>query len=199
MLAAAAVGCQPETSSTATSARPPAVESFDQIVQIMSRALQTGTTEIPGGFVSNDTDSRSRFSVNNKVSSNLVPPAAPDDNYRGTITVTSLTTYSIRRSDDADDDKRREEIQDDDFSLLDDPDAAEQGFGNSDDGLITATPAEDRPATSPSDVVTSRTDENVRTFEMEYRKGRWVLLTQPDPETERSIQKAFDYALGLQR
>jgi hypothetical protein len=201
VLALASVGCRPEAPTTTAAARPPAVESFDQIVQIMTRALETGTTDIPGGFVSNDMAGRSRFSVSNKVTSKLVPPAAPDENYRGTITVTSRTSYSLRRSDDADGDKGREEAEshDNGFSLLDDPDAANQGFGSTDDGLVTATPAEDKSATSPSDTVTSRTDEDVRTFEMEYLKGRWVLLTQPDPETERSIQKAFDYALGRQR
>lgn len=199
MMAAAMAGCRQEASTASAAPRPPAVESFDEIVQIVTRALDTGSGEIPGGFVASDAGGRSAFTVSNRVTSNLYPPEAQDENYRGTITVSTRTMYSIRRSDDSEGDTSSQSSEEESFSLLDDPDSSDMTFGSDDDGLVTATPADSKSTAPAAENVTSRMDEDVRTFEMEYLNGRWVLKTQPDPETERSIQKAFDYALGLQR
>jgi hypothetical protein len=46
--------------------------------------------------------------------------------------------------------------------------------------------------------VTRRVDETERVFDLEYRNGKWVLLTKPDPNTERAVQSAFDEALATQ-
>jgi hypothetical protein len=41
-------------------------------------------------------------------------------------------------------------------------------------------------------------DKDARTFDLEYRDGRWVLLTKLDPKTEQSIENAFRTAFETQ-
>ena len=65
--------------------------SFAKVVQFVKDGI-----ELPGdvsGFVTTNSGASSRFNVHNTVTSKLIPPATPNDPYRGTITVTSTSVY----------------------------------------------------------------------------------------------------------
>jgi len=60
--------------------------------------------------------------------------------------------------------------------------------------------ADDR-GTSESErqvTVARRQSAAERKYELVYENDRWILVTPLDPETERSIQNAFDRALAEQ-
>ncbi len=151
------------------------------------------------GFVSQDDRASSRFQVSNEVTSQLIPPADGNSIYRGTITVTSSSTYSLRRSADDSNDKKNQDQspKDNGSSLLDESDA-DSGFHSMDDQLVSAAPDGDKSAPDSIESVQRRTAKDVRTYKLAYEHNRWVLKTELDPETEKSIAKAFERALRLQ-
>ena len=74
-----------------------------------------------------------------------------------------------------------------------------------DPALVGTPEAEEQPsqpATPGSDnsdvTVTRKADRQERKYELVYENGRWVLTTKLDPNTEQSIQYAFDRALESQ-
>ena len=197
---AGGLGCRQEPVSSSAVARPSAEESFDEISRVVTKALDTRSGGIPSGFVSSDEGGRSQFVVNNEVTSKLTPPAKEGDIYRGTITVTSRSYYSLLRSEGTVSDDKSARKSENDFSLMDDDDSEGDGLSASDDGLISAAPShDDKSATKSAESVYRRPDEDVRNFELAYENGRWVLNTEPDAKTEMAVKKAFDYALGMQR
>jgi hypothetical protein len=201
VLAAAGAGCRREQApqADATASRPTPEASFAAIAKIITDGIeisgsdrsQTGAEEI---------GARGRFAVYNTVASKLIPPATPSDPYRGTITVTSKSVYSLRRTAEDEDKKKKEEeeaaAEANRFSLLDEED--DSGFEVMDSDLVSASPegSHDQKQAKPS--VIRQADEDVRTYDLVYRDGRWVLVTELDPETEQSIKKAFDRALRVQ-
>jgi hypothetical protein len=198
------LGCQPDAPAGNTVSTPSSTpeESFDEIARVMSKAVGTGVGGVPSGFVSTDEDSRSRFVVNNEVTSQLIPPTDKSRNYRGTITITSRSYYSFRHSEGAKGEGGKESAAEsggDEFNILGESGSTDE-FGTTNDGLISAAPAaqEEEPGIS-SERVEFREDEDVRTFELEFENGRWVLKTQPNPETEQAVIKAFEFALSRQR
>lgn len=204
LVLAGTVGCQPDAPA-GNSAGVPRVspeESFNEIARVMTKAVGTGAGGVPSGFVSSDEDSRSRFVVNNEVTSQLIPPADGGSNYRGTITVTSRSYYSFRHAEGAKGEGGKEPVAEtggDDFNMLDDSGASDE-FGATNNGLISAAPTtEGETPGQSSERVEFREDKDVRTFELVYENGRWVLKTPPNPETEQAVIKAFDYALSQQR
>ena len=135
LLGAAGSGCRQEPISQAAVPRPSPQESFEEIVRVVTTALDTNTGGVPSGFVSSDDGGRSQFVVNNEVTSQLIPPEREGDIYRGTITVASRSYYSLLRSDgpSISDKKARQES---DFSMLDDSDGRDGELSAGDDGLI---------------------------------------------------------------
>jgi hypothetical protein len=204
LVLAGTVGCQPDSpaGSTAGVPRVSPEESFNEIARVMTKAVGTGAGGVPSGFVSSDEDSRSRFVVNNEVTSQLIPPTNGSSNYRGTITVTSRSYYSFRHAEGAKGEGGKEPMAEaggEDFNILGESVAADE-FGATNDGLISAAPtAEGETPGKSSERVEFREDKDVRTFELVYENGRWVLKTPPNPETEQAVIKAFDYALSQQR
>jgi hypothetical protein len=194
---AGGLGCRQEPASSSAVARPTAEESFDEISRVVTNALDTRSGGIPSGFVSSDEGGRSQFVVNNEVTSKLIPPAKEGDIYRGTITVTSRSYYSLLRSEGSADDKTAKKSEND-FSLMDDDDSQGDGLSASDDGLISAAPSHEDKSQTSAESVYRRPDEDIRNFELAYENGRWVLKTEPDAKTEMAVKKAFDYALGKQ-
>lgn len=206
VLGLAGPGCRNNSSSNSgTSSRPGPEESFRGIVQFVSDQIETGTGAIPSGFVMESGGRRSQFIIRNDVTSELIPPAKDGESFRGTITITSKSTYSLRRSEEADrandgadggSDQNSEQR-----SLLDDSDANDIGIDVLDSDLVSsASTAQDAdtPVGEPATVVTRQEDEDVRTFDFAYENDRWVLKTEPDADTERAIKRAFERALQLQ-
>jgi hypothetical protein len=198
VVAAAGTGCRRESSPPveATPERPAAELSFEAIVEVVKDGI-----EMPGGdasaFVAQRTGATSRFQVHNTVTSQLIPPATTSDPYRGTITVTSRSIYSLRQSVE-EDDKEEEAPVDDRFSLDDDAEESDSGFSSLDQDLVSESADDKKAGATELESVRRRADEDVRTYDLVYKDGRWELTSTFDPKTEKSVENAFKRALGLQ-
>ncbi len=174
-------------------------KSFEEIVRLLKDGL-----EFPGGkanlFVSPSPGVSSRFQVENTVTSDLIPPAAADDAYRGVITVATQSVYSMRKTGEAKDDEKKDNDKQPEAgaSLLDESAESGPGFSSFDESLIKESPDASDPGEDEVDSVQRRADRVERKFDLVYKKNRWELSTKPDPETEASIKNAFDRALQMQ-
>jgi hypothetical protein len=208
VLGLACVGCRqsssPNVSQTGDS-RPPAEESFDEIAQIIKSALETGVGGVQGGFVSDQPNARSQFSVHNDVTSEVIKPTGPTEPYRGKITVTSHTTYSIRHIPDTEkkgsDKDKKNGGQDSGSNPLEETkpkSGAKGGTDSGDDPLVLSSKGGKGLPGRPEDSVARRADDESRTYDLAYENGRWALKTELDLKTEQAVKNAFDYALKLQ-
>lgn len=170
-------------------------ESFEQIVTVLKEGL-----ELPGGqasgFFSPGAGSSSRFRVHNTVTSELLPPAKEGEPYRGLITVSTQSIYSLRTSAQEDDKKDSTNAKRG-ASLLDESAESGPGFSSFDDALVTESDAggSDR---KDFETVQRRADKIDRQFELVYKNQRWELATEIDEKSEASIENAFERALTLQ-
>jgi len=191
-------GCneQPATSVPTASTRPSPEDSFQQIVQVITDGL-----ELPGAgsmFVTQRDGSSSRFQVHNSITSKLTPPAAANEPYRGTITVTSRSVYSLRKiEEDAKDDRPAEQGG---FGMMDEIDESGSGFEVMDRELVTGSKNDDKAGGQEIERVQRHSDEEVRNYEFAYENDRWVLKSKVDPKAEgqAAIASAIDRALRLQ-
>lgn len=194
------VGCRPEAA-----APPPAVaehsspaESFEEIVKVFENGM-----ELPGSNLSDvfrqDTGASSRIQVHNTVTSELIPPASADEPYRGTITVSSQSVYSMRRAVEDKDESEDDDYQQAAGSNAFGTESSNTEFQSFDQGLIANAPKDEKKAeSSETPIVQRRPEKDDRTYELLYRDGRWELITKLDPKTERSVANAFDRALRHQ-
>jgi hypothetical protein len=181
-------------------AKPTPEESFDVMMELFRRRIEGS----PGSFVVEKHGGRSRLMASNTVTSEVFPPSKEGEPYRADVTVHSEARYSIQRTvEEPDGSAKKEEPRNDQRSGIPSLDNAGNGVGILDPDLVTShggdqqQPRQTGPTAGES-VVTRREDEEKRTFKLEYTNGRWVLLTKPDPKTERSIQEFFDEALATQ-
>jgi hypothetical protein len=198
----ASIGCnrEPSVSAEVKSDRPDPAESFAEIVEIFTDGM-----DAPGGeasaFVASGANVSTRFQVHNTVTSELTAPANADDPYRGTITVSSQSIYSLRRVPGDDDDKKANDDQHPNsrngFGLLDDEGNSDSGFQSFDQGLV-APGERDKDDAGGVESVQRRPDKVDRNYDLVYQAGRWELVTKLDPKTERSVANAFERALRLQ-
>lgn len=198
-----AAGCGKSSNSVESAralATPSPEASFDVIIATFKRRVETAA----GGFIAPKGSGHSRLIASSSVTSQLIPPAKQGDPYRATITVTSKSSYSMRRSEEHLDDLQRSDDQGQHSSggSLDDPGNISSGVEILDPGLASpvAGDGENRRLPDTSDAVVLRRPsvEEEQIFDLEYRNGRWVLLTNPDPDTQRAIKSAFDEALATQ-
>lgn len=177
-------------------------ESFERIVDMFRRGVDTSTRGVPEGFVAHNSRRRSRLSVYNEVTDKVFPPSMPGQPYRARITVVSRYNYSFRHDaeDSADDSERSTNRRRSSNSTLPED---EPWLGGSEAGAF------DDMNTAPSrnhalldgiadEVITRHADEDERRYDLIYENGRWILMTQLDSETERAIANAFQYALDMQ-
>lgn len=206
-VAVATLGCRQENERSEAAAQSSILDpstkpeqSFERIVEEFSRAVETRGDGVGSGFVIRGEEGRSRLSFENKVTSQLFPPAQSGDIYRGVITVTTRSSYFLQKYSTPD--SQRDERSDKPDQGMDQLDAAEdEGMEVFDEQLVTSSDTSSRSETSPgdqSDVVARRVDESVSEYELLYKNGRWVLVTELDPNTERSIANAFDHVLSSQ-
>jgi len=161
--------------------------------------------ELPGGsatgFVVQSTGASSHFQVHNTVSSQLIAPTTPDEPYRGKITITSQSVYSLHRSAESDDKKRTEDQDTSDnggFGSTDDSDDSYSGFNSFDQGLVADSSNGEKFSAREIETVQRHPDKVDRTYDFVYRNGRWEFTTKLDPQTEASVENAFQRALRLQ-
>lgn len=177
--------------------KPAPEASFDVIMETLKRRIQ----DVPGGFMAPKAGGHSRLIASNTISSELVPPAKEGDPYRAIVTVVSSSRYSLQRAVGDTSDDSQESDEQGRSNSLEDPSGLGAGVEIVDPGLVAPSVGggerRDSPATTET-IVARRVDEEVKKYELEYNDGRWALLTKPDPDTERSIQSAFDEALATQ-
>lgn len=196
-------GCDHSASTPSvadTAAKPAPEQSFDVIMETFKRRVQ----DTPSGFVIEKGGERSRLMASNVVTSEVFPPKAEGDPYRAEITIVSETRYSLQQSLDESDDSKQDDAKGDQSSASGSADRSAGGKGVEilDPGLINSPGADSQgrrpPSTANDTVIARRDDKEVRVFKLEYKDGRWTLLTSPDPETERAISLAFQEALSTQ-
>jgi hypothetical protein len=177
--------------------KPAPEASFDIIMDTLKRRIQ----DVPVGFVAPTSGGHSRLVASNTVDFELVPPTKEGVPYRAIVTVTSRSRFSLQRPIGGGDKQPKVEDQGRSNSL-DDPSGLAAGVDIAEPGLAAAPSGggerRDRPEATGTDVVRYVDPEVVKKYDLEYKGGRWALLTKPDPETERSIQSAFDEALATQ-
>jgi hypothetical protein len=199
-----AAGCGRSSSDgtgAPVAAKPAPEQSFDLIMATFKRRIE----DAPSGFVAPQAGGHSRMIASNEVTSKVLPPAKDGEPYRAEVTVASRSRYSLQRSIDESEDtsKKKDERKEQrsNADSLENPGNVGKGVDILDPGLVS--PSGEGPnrrgALDPAEsVVSRRVDEEKRTFELEYQNGRWALMTKTDPETERSIQSAFEEALATQ-
>jgi hypothetical protein len=198
----AAAGCGRSSSgpsATPVVAKPTPEASFDLIVATIKRRIE----DTPSGFVAQQPGGHSRMMASNKVTSQLLPPAKEGEPYRAEVTVVSQSRYWLRRateeSEDSSGKSDERNEQRPSKGTLENP--ANIGVDALDSESIVSSGGESQSRrASPGQAestVTRRDDEEKRTFELEYKGGRWILLTKPT-DTERAIALAFEEALGTQ-
>ena len=196
VMAVGLVGCNDATNGSYSMGKPTPEESFELIVATFRR----GVEDIPVGFVVRREGGHSMMSGRKEVSHQLIPPSKGGDPYRGTITVDSEWKYSVQQSEKPEEPEREEESDQQDSQL--DGAGNENGLEILDRDLVGSSGSESQSrAPSPGTGerrVTRLPDEAVRTYELHYQNGRWALVTELDPETEQSIERAFKKALDTQ-
>lgn len=169
-------------------AKPTAEAKWERIVAEVKREIvsddprSSRDTGLPGGGYAEGS---------HDLTSELLEPDGENKNYRGSITITRR--YKVVAFNRSRDDEEGTENADggeeplDTFEVEGEPDLVDQPPLGDGQKPIQAPPP-----------ITQRDNVKVRTFEMEYRDGRWVQVTKTDPETEKAIQAVFDYALAKQ-
>lgn len=189
-------GCSSSTNGSPAASKPTPEKSFELILATFRR----GVEDIPVGFVVRQGGGHSMMSGRKEVSHQLIPPSKKGEPYRATITVESEWKYSVQQSDEPDGPDREEE-SDQQHSPLNES-ANGNGLEILDPDLVASSGAENQSRSSgPANGerrVTRLPDEAVRTYELVYQNGRWSLVTELDPETEQSIERAFTKALDTQ-
>ena len=153
------------------------------------------------GFVMYDKGGHSMMVGQRKVGQELIRPAKGGDAYKAIITVTSESRYSVQRSpgESQDEDKKQDSEQDNANIAEETTDA--NGVEILDSNLVSkpgsAAPRKSLIESGKS-AVARRPDVDIRTYELVYEGGHWVLATKLDLKTELSIQHAFEIALKAQ-
>jgi hypothetical protein len=193
----AGAGCdqKPAAQVQPTAARPTPEKSFEDLARIAQDGIELSAGSSATGRVSQKTGASSRFQVYNTVTSEFIPPANANEVPRGTITVTTKSVYSLRQSAEDNDD---EVVEQKGFNLMDEADGQDSGYKVMDEQLITETPANNKRGKEEIESVQRHADEDVRTYDFAYENNRWVLKSKLDPDTEKSIENAFERALRLQ-
>jgi len=185
-----------ERKALAGKSNPGPEESFKVILESFRRKIED--TQI--GFTVSVAGSRSTMVGKNKVSYELIPPATPEDQYKAVITVDSQSAYSLRRSKNGGEESDREQSTNQNRKTLTEP-GEDRGIGIRDPEMARNSGTDSSGPKSPQsneDTVARVPNEQIRKYELRYDKGRWALVTKLNPDTERSIQFAFEQALATQ-
>jgi hypothetical protein len=194
VLLAAVAGSGCRRSGPAGLPTPTPAESFDMIVDTIRRGIETGSGALVSGGGTPD-GGYAAIAVENKVTSEYLPPAADGESPRGTVTVDSTSRVTIQRPQPARDERSTRgegaEEGDDRTTAREvlDPTAAGRSAGDSGrrSGRTSTAPL---PEVGPKQVV--------RTFELVHRGGRWHLVSEIDQKNDRAVYDAIQYALRTQ-
>lgn len=189
---ASCVGCTHDVQTTpaakSSSAPPTPEESFETIFDTFRRRIE----DTPVGFVVSGSTSQTSMLGSNKVSKELIPPTEEGGVYKAVITVMSESRYSITRTKESDDDSNDANQN----KKSNDPLAETNAAGEPVDSQL---PKPDLGKNRvPTSMLPTQDKQDTRKYALEYKNGRWELMTELDKETEQSIQNAFKNALATQ-
>jgi hypothetical protein len=193
LIAASCISCKHSSPSgtVAKKGKPSPEESFALIYETFCRRME----EAPVGFVVSGSTGSTTMTGTNKVSKELIPPTNDTEPYKAIITVASQTQYTLQRAPDASDDSPHEKSgtqkKSDVPAESDDKNAL--AFDSSSE--ITKSHS---PLHATAEAVTRRELKGDTKYELIYENGRWKLVTKLNPETEQSVQFAFNSALDTQ-
>lgn len=195
-------GCRESSVANTPSKPTPIKESPEESLTRIMEIFRRGVEAVEIGFIVRDGDGHSMMSGSNKVTHQLIPPGKDDPRYRAIITVSSQSRYSIQRSKDGDETQQNQGKTTNSRPNPLAETGEEQGVEVLDPELLSA-PRQDAEnlGTNESErqvTVARRQSAAERKYELVYENDRWILVTPLDPETERSIQNAFDRALAEQ-
>jgi hypothetical protein len=181
------------------SANPTPEEKFEYVVETFRRGVEDANIffRVPrqGGH--------SMMAGQNEVTHEIIKPAKDGEPYRGIITVVSQSNYSIQLTPDRPEEPPREEKSRDqgsesglgDLNPSDGIDILDSGLA----GQASTAGSNSRSGQVANDgTIARRQNQSDRKYELEYKDGRWTLITKLDPKTEQGIQFAFDHALKNQ-
>ena len=199
VVAASCISCNQQNSQSglaaSKNAKPGPEESFNLIYDTFRRQME----DAPVGFVVSDSTTRTMMSGAIKVSGDLIRPTNETDPFKAVITVVSQSHYSIKRTIDDSNEKLHEKDadakKDDPLAVDNDASFFETGTNSQDASDNHASRTAPRPG---EEAVSRRPDEATRKYELLYQNGRWTLVTKLNPETEQSVQNAFNNALDTQ-
>jgi hypothetical protein len=201
LAAAPCISCnRPASTSTTTatkSAKPGPEESLTDIMGVFRRRME----DTPIGFVATNSSGRSAMTGTNKVSYELVRPAADGEPYKAFITVVSTSHYSVLRTVETDkEDSRDKESNGKSTSILDEPDPNAIPINSEESDATTEETPNDKkgPKRPGEEKVGRQKDQATRTYELIYENGRWDLVTKLNEQTEQAVGNAFKNALGTQ-
>jgi hypothetical protein len=193
-------GCwqRADSSSQSASASRAAELSPEESFQVIVDKFKQGVQDVPS-FVVEEAGGHTMMSGQNTVAHELIRPAKEGESYRGIITVASESRYSIQRPIKTGDDASTNERD-----ANNPPSENASGVEIFDSSLVGAPDADSQEASQSarsdaSEVTVARkVDAQERIYELVYKNGRWELKTKLDPQTEKSIEYAFERALETQ-
>jgi hypothetical protein len=194
VIVSAGSGCQQNVTGTSTASTPE--ESFESVLATFRRGIETGSGGVvagSGGMAHKDGGYTS-YSIDNRVSHEYFPPKKEGDVPRAIVTIASESRVSVQPGQPAEGRGEREEKT----ARRDEPSGLDVDI--LDPATISTSGGSSRPADrgfAPR-VPGPRLDAHSRSYELEYRNGRWQLVTKIDPETDKSALDAFEYALKTQ-
>ena len=200
LLAAAVIGCESGSSSADNTPppKPPTPEErFESIVSALRRHLEdeslgaaVAVADYNGGL------GRPSATAKISVESEFIAPTTEDEPYRAVIGLmlsdTKVTVVSpLPSKEDVQDEKKR---QRDEIGRLE-----EELDGVADlDSLIVPDRAAASAQTAGSRVSEIEPEDDKSLYDLEFRDGRWELLTELDRENEPLFAAAMEFALRQQ-
>lgn len=159
-------------------------DSFKFVVKTFRRNIERPNRQ---GFRSGSGGASSNFTYSDRVTEQFNPPSKEGGVFQGSIIITTISTYSITHAQEEKEEKNSS--SEDEKDRLDPADLTD---------LKSVAPSQGKGVDFRDSPVSRRETKEVQTYELEFQDGRWVLTTELDPDTERSLQEAFKHALRQQ-
>lgn len=192
----ACAGCPsepPQPPASVEPSKPQAEVRFDRIMEDLTRHLSTTSDRRERNPSASGGDSGQ---WSQQLTHKIRLPKEESDRYQATITITRRSSFTVFARK-----KKTDEAENDTSSRTDDELTGLLG-GGSEDGidpaLLDSGSGGGGSLLSNSSPIKTQKLESVTDFHLEYVNNRWQLLTEPDPETQGSIELAFEYALKRQ-
>lgn len=192
-LIAVSVGCEKE-SARVDAPQPVVIETpeqrFDRIIESLKRHVEDEALGDAGALLSYDAPPGTPVTdATTRVTHEITPPAAEGEPYRATISLLTQSTVTMVLPQKSEEEKQQEE-------------QAEAGLGEEIEGIPSLeslkVPSLDSSAAMGGSAIQTLPGEQVSTFELEFRDGKWELLTELDFKNEPFFATAIEYAIKLQ-